>query len=215
MKILISVMFLLGLVLGPGYLIYSQFMSGSSLGEFEVPSMDTELPEAHGQHGSSTSISRGGPPLILELSPDMNPISIIVSVSYPRSRLVRSRQDYVATLTKGDEKIWSEKFYMRLEPSPGGRGPEGIVKRVATFDVKEEAKYTLHLIPRGRANRPIFDSKVEVRTNVMEPIPLIFLPGLGILVVAFLTFFICLWRHLKKSGGGSHIRMGRGTTTHR
>ena len=79
-----------GVILGPGYLGYCWFFSGSAAGEYPITV---------------------GKPLELELSPEMNPIRFNSVVEYLKRQTISTRRtDYRATLKEGNRELWTTTF---------------------------------------------------------------------------------------------------------
>ncbi len=83
MKSLAITLVLVGLITGPGYLIYSYHFSGSLLTESTVYSSDVIKFSSGAVQASSSSNAKWTLPVELLLTPEMNPISISTSIINP------------------------------------------------------------------------------------------------------------------------------------
>ena len=105
-----AVIFIVGIFVGPLYLVYCKYWNGSEVGDklvWDQTVQQLNLGDS-GQFRSSGDAKSHGP-LVVELSPDMNPLAVIVKAHYPppMSSFSESTQ-FDIELYKEKKKIWEE-----------------------------------------------------------------------------------------------------------
>ncbi len=147
-----------GLFLGPGYLTYCWFFSGSAAGEYPI------------------SV---GKPVELELSPKMNPVRFNSVVQYDRPHIVVGREEtnFRATLKREAHELWAATFGVRESSDRDERRHRGTGLRVGettvtnyssirTFSVETPGRYEF-VVTRGRQSDLHVNSiTLKVRKNV-------------------------------------------------
>ncbi len=173
---------LTGLALSLGYLIYCGLYSGETTDEYDVKLNEpTEIP----------------------LSPDLNPISIDVAVSYaiPKGKIPVDGAQYEGSFKNADQTLWSGQFGVTVRDRDSER-EERRRKRAASHRVENVRRVVLETVDVEREGGFIFlihevhppdieveSIKVSIRRNVERTnIPLVvvgftmFTAGLGGLI---------------------------------
>ena len=188
-----------GLILGPGYYVYGVFFSGSSGGRVAVFSQDIDKLKTGAVQHYSTSNSKWNTPIKLTVSPDMNPVSLILEVTYLRP-LVNTRKhrlDYSATLKDGTRSVWNESFSIRpstrkkVDTSPFIiTTPTGIYyKKLLTFKASETGQYLFDLQRNGISRTKVKKITLKVRQNVIQPRLYVVVMGVILSLMSVVLFF--------------------------
>jgi len=112
-------MLMLGLLLGPTYFIFCEYLSGEDGGSFTLSERATRwtLPD-----GTILHVARGQAfrPVTLKLDPDMNRISfrLTFEAAAGNSDAPQSTDQYQATLMQSDQPIFQRSLAVKL--APGG-----------------------------------------------------------------------------------------------
>ena len=190
MKTLIPILFIAGLLLGPGYYIYSKFFSGSPVGEYTVFSSDVKSLNLGGVQSATASNQKWNTPLELDLSPEMNPVLIKASFGYMQSTAVGKGQDYNVSLSRDGDEVWTRDLSVRRSSTSSKSGRTRLdtteTVEVMTFDVDEPGTYMLDVTPRGQDRMTIAGIRIEVRKNVLSPQPVLYVPGVIVLVISLI-----------------------------
>ena len=115
---------------------------------------------------------RGGappPPLVLELSPDMNPLRASLVVSYS-TRLAMTGAPLRATVTLADPSgatLWTKRLRLQ-EVGETGVGRTRQSMPVERFDVPAAGPHRLTLAFRDGRGASVDEARVTVRRNVTE-----------------------------------------------
>jgi len=183
------VVFLYGVVTGPAYLCYCEFLSGAGVGEFLLFDKDAEHSEL-GVGGVAREATRPvnqdwDTQVSIYLSPEMNPIGFnVVADKVQMSGLVQ----YSAELTLGDTRMWGKTFTFSGDRDSQGRHAHEHL-RLKIFRVSETGDYQFNF----RADRDNYDVRklrLKVRRNVTVASKGIYVPGIVILVgwILFILF---------------------------
>jgi hypothetical protein len=189
MKTLIPVLFIAGLLLGPGYYIYCKFFSGSSVGEYTILSHDVKSLDLGVVKSTTASNPKWNTPVELDLSPEMNPILIKASFGFMQSTSVGKGQEYSVSLSRDGDEVWTRDLSVRRSKAGttgSGRHHVETTKTVEimTFEVDEPGTYSLDMTPQGRDRMTIAGIKIDVRKNVLSPRPVLYVPGVIVLVLS-------------------------------
>ena len=139
---------LIGLVVGPGYLLYARLLTGEHL-------LTEPLVTARDDPAAEIAWPRA---MDVDLRPAMNPLAIRVRARHDATEGPRTDVLYVGTLSRGERTLWRSRFAFRP-------GAEQTV-RVATVEVPETGVYRLE-IQRLRGRRPALrEMSASLRRNV-------------------------------------------------
>jgi len=157
-----------GLLLGPGYLAYGWFLSGSTVGTHR-------LSTAH--------------PLTLRLSPEMNRIRFVVAATFMSHSQRDKTYDYHAVLARDAATIWEERFSVTRPSKTDDSSDKGFGIRIfpksaelmsplRTFSVDRagEFSFTVRPWPHPRP-QPGVRLHLHVRRNVLSPNLAMVIPG--------------------------------------
>lgn len=163
-----GLMFVIGLVTGPGYYFYCTWYSGKNAGEYAIQ------PERN-----------GFAPVALRLDPDMNPIAVAIS-----AHVSGSASDQLAwigmALDDGPTRLISGTANFSADKD-GTSVRHTVV--FGQFSVPRADRYTVHL--NGTMGETfgvrLTEARLQVRRNVREPHMKVVWWGVGILVASFLV----------------------------
>lgn len=174
--ILLALVALVGLVLGPGQLIYCVFLSGAAASEHEC------IPDQ---------------PLVIALSPDQNPIRFTATMEYVDPGVVIGSSDatsYTGILSHGETELWTETFGIEVRDDDKDSRKSGVrvllkstaysSANIRAFSVDVAGDYTF--VAKRTAKRDIrVDSiTLKVRENVrMTHVPTA-VAGFALLLIA-------------------------------
>ncbi|MEN7972581.1 MAG: hypothetical protein ABFR47_01975 [Verrucomicrobiota bacterium] len=194
------ILLLLGLIAGPGYYFYCASFSGSPLDRFTVFTQDVsslELGKVTVQ--SSGSNAKWNSPVTLELSPEMNPISVNAIIRYmtPASGGMK-RTRYTAELTNNAEKLWEESFSIsaKREKKDGStiKINSAMLPKATTpiklFSIEEPGQYTLNIEQKGEHDIAVAKLDMALRRNVIVPNMKIVMAGGAALLLAITGFIL-------------------------
>jgi len=175
---------MLGLLLGPGYFIFSTYLSGSPAQSYPMTERGTRwtLPD-----GSILRTARGQAyrPLEVELKPEMNRIrlSLVFEIASADSPAAAGGTDsYLATLMQQDQSI----LHRNVELPASERGSETI--RLGTIEVYYPGKYLFILEGPDAPKAPVSRVVLEVEQNVKTLFPPILVVGAMMLVVGIALY---------------------------
>ncbi|MCK4390436.1 MAG: hypothetical protein KAV83_09400 [Desulfobacterales bacterium] len=176
----------IGVLVGVSYTIYVTFISGTKLNEFTIIGGHgiTLGPVRIVKDGASDKTVEIGP---VRLCPDMNPVRLLLNLSYGRSLSGAVQAEYEAELLQGKERIWRKSGSVR-KGSSKKRGDVKVSKVIKTFDVHEDADYGIrfHLWQRSGT---VYSARLILKEQVVRIKPYIIivsgalaLAGLGLIV---------------------------------
>lgn len=184
MKVVGVILIATGLVLGPAYYIFSYFFSGgvvaSSPIEMERRSAASEKQSAR------AALLRISEPVVIWLSPKMNPLRLILRVRCHWDTLLIGpvHNHYRATLARGDAIIFEHAFQIAAAgPDPGSQVYREVL---TTIEIPTAEDYTFSLQETTQPEMTASDFQVEVRRHVRHP-------EMRIVVVGVLIFCIGLF----------------------
>lgn len=99
MKLIFTILLILGLLLGPGYFLYCNYFSGSLINQVNVFNQESE------------AYKKWSIPVALNLEPTMNPVSIVAKIKYNNQHGISTGQHhkkYNVTLKYGALEQWKE-----------------------------------------------------------------------------------------------------------
>ncbi len=201
MKTLIPILFIAGLLLGPGYFFYCQFFSGSSVGKYTVFTQDVKTLNLGVVQSTKTSKAKWKTPVKFDLSPDMNPILINASFSCRQYTSISKRQKYKASLSKDDDAIWTRDFSISPKRSRNSKKSRITGSKITQlveimkFNVDKAGTYTFNMKLEGRNHIAISAIKIDIRKNVWQARPVLYVPGVIVLVLSLL---LTVYYNIKK-----------------
>jgi hypothetical protein len=199
MKSISTILLLLGIIAAPGYFFYCSSFSGSSLDKITVFTQDvSSLKLGNMTMQSSGSNAKWNSPVTLELTPEMNPISVNAKIRYmkPASGGMK-RTRYTAELTKDEQKLWEESFSVSAKREKKDESTvkisSAMLPKVTTpiksFSVEESGQYTLHIEQKGEHDIAVAKLDMALRRNVIVPNMKIVMAG-GIALLLAITGLI-------------------------
>ena len=179
MKLISTILLLLGIIAAPGYYFYCSSFSGSSLDRITVFSQDvSSLKLGNVTMQSSGSNAKWNSPVILELTPEMNPISVNAKIRYmkPVSGGMK-RTGYRAEFTKDDQKVWEESFSVSAKKekkdqktiSIGDAMLPKMTIPIKSFSIQDSGRYSLSIKQKGDHDIAVANLDVDLRRNVIIP----------------------------------------------
>lgn len=196
MKITSVILLVLGLILGPGYLFYSHFFSGSSIEKFTIFSQDSERFKSGSLQASSPSKRKWNVPVILNLDPQMNPISIIATIKLqnPNRSLppVKFYLKYKIVLKHNDLEIWNEYYNVYPKPRKGSNGGGFTHKQIVlnTFSVNEPGKYSLDMKQILPSKTHVSYIDIDVRKKVVFANMKIMILGIVFILLSLIGYYL-------------------------
>lgn len=199
MKAISAILLLVGIVLAPGYYFYCAAFSGAALEQITVFTQDvSSLKLGNMTTQSSGSNAKWNSPVTLELTPEMNPISVSAKIRYmkPASRGMK-RTRYTAELTNDEGNLWEESFSVSAKRkkkdestvnSSSAMLPSATTP-IRSFSVEESGQYTLHVEQNGEHDIAVAKLEMALRRNVIVPNLKIVMAG-GIALVLAITGFV-------------------------
>lgn len=177
---LFLVLFLLGVVAGPGYLLYCTHFSGKAVAEHDLFSLDMAPISVEGVTGRGVKGENNPiPPIALSLAPEMNPIAFLVAGNYVPPFVGRRETRYRVRLSLGKTVLWEDTVRVqgnarskKEKPSLsdikiGRMGLDSFSFHVQTFSVPEGGVYDLTVTRTGEPELHVADMKAKIRRNVM------------------------------------------------
>ena len=183
-----------GLLMSVGYLIYSKYYSGQEVVRQTIFKQDV----SHSRLGPIKRISSSNPQWLdfspVELSSDMNPLSVIAHINYVSSKTGSSdyfayKNEYVTTLSYGNSKIWEESFSLSKDRTSSSESSGSISNAVesatiSTFSVQDSGAYSLNIRQTKNKGPAVKKIDISIRRNVSVANMLVV--GIGA-VIAFLS----------------------------
>ncbi|WP_173060645.1 hypothetical protein [Sulfurimicrobium lacus] len=170
----------IGLVLGPGYYVYSHFLSGKAVSTYPLPVKH----QAAGNHFD---------PVRIELSPDMGKVGLILRFQAEHGPVTTPtkmpRNSYRALLKSGNKTIFDQPF-MLTSTSLESEVLLNFHEAMPLFQANTSDAYLLEISQTGEAGMNLISADVQVRQGVVEPNNTLLMTGFGLLVagVAVLLF---------------------------
>ena len=176
------IIFLLGVISSPGYLIYCSHFSGSAVGEhklfsFEITPVAIDGITKRTLKGDDASID----PVSFHLDPSMNPVGISIAGNFIRPLHSSNRTKYNVKLSKDKTLIWEKPLFINSgnntrkkqkkksslsDVKIGKMGLDSFSLHVKSFSVPDQGNYKLFIQRIGLANLRVTDMKVKIRKNV-------------------------------------------------
>ncbi len=188
MKIVVFIALIIGLILGPGYLIYCTAFSGSPVKSYMAYDHDINQGQLRPVKRSEV---KWNPSESFTLDPSMNPIKITAEMKYlPVRVLTREKNDYNAKLINKGNVVWEKDFALVLRK---GKKQENNAKKIMnveivklkkknlnlkTFSIDQAGEYKLDFTLKKNSKIAVSNIKVIIKRNVK-------IPQKGILIVGF------------------------------
>ena len=194
------IVLLVGVLIGPAYLIWCVMWSGKSVGKFLVFEQDITAVEISAGGGTTgykqTGQAAWHTPITVALSPDMNPIRITAHASYPEPTTRRS-SEYELTLSRGDQVVWQEPFSVsssRDRDRDAGTISVGTShtrssESLGVLSIAEPGAHTID-VKAGTSDLDIAKLEIAVRCNVQQADKRLYIPGIVLAVVAVLGLLV-------------------------
>ena len=199
MKLISPILLLLGILAGPGYFLYCSVFSGSSLDRITVFTQDvSSLKLGNVTLKSSGSNAKWNSPATLELSPEMNPISMNAHIRYMKpSSGGMKRTEYRVELIKNKKTLWEEMFSVSASKEKKDKktihiGSAMLPKTtllIKSFSIEESGQYQLRIKQKGKSDIAVAQLDMVLRRNVIVPNMKIVIAG-GIALLLAITGFI-------------------------
>ena len=201
MKLISTILLLWGIIAAPGYYLYCSLFSGSSLERVTAFTQDvSSLGFGTMTIQSSGSNAKWNSPITLELTPEMNPISVTAHIRYmkPVSGAigVKKRTEYRAELTKGNQELWNERFSVSSKRE--NKDKKGIsigaamlpktTTPIKSFSIEKSGQYSLSIKQKGDRDIAVANLDVDLRRNVILPNMKIVISGGIALLLAIAGF---------------------------
>ncbi len=176
------VLLTVGLILGPGYFIYTRFYTGREI---------TELPlEFHPD-------TAGRPRAIanLDLLPVMGPLTLIVNFTAAHGSTLSPpntpRNHYRVRILLNGDTLLTRTFTLRakrVEATPA----EVFKQALPVLEIAAPGRYQLELVQEGASEMEIKQASVQVRTGVHHVNREAVATGIGLLVVGLAVILVAL-----------------------
>ncbi len=148
---------------------------------------------------SSGSNAKWNSPVTLELTPEMNPISVNAKIRYMKpvsGGMKRTR--YTAELTNNKKKLWEESFSVSAKREKKDESTSKIssamLPKVTTsiklFSIEESGQYTLNIEQKGEHDIAVAKLDMALRRNVIVPNMKIVMAGGIALILAIIGFIL-------------------------
>ncbi len=170
----------IGLVLGPGYYVYSHFLGGKVASTHPL----TVKPEAAGNRFD---------PVQLELNPAMGKIGLILRFQTEHGPVMAPtqmpRNPYRAILKSGSRTVFDQPF-MLSSTSLEHESLLNFSEAMPVFQADSSGLYQLEISQTGEAGMNLIGADMQVRQGVVEPDNTLLTAGFGLLAlgVAMLLF---------------------------
>ncbi|MCK4850163.1 MAG: hypothetical protein KAT11_02370 [Phycisphaerae bacterium] len=195
---ILAIVFVVGLLIGPGYLVYCYFFSGAEVGKYPVFEKDITRISVGGVESTSSGQTQWQTPITMRLSPEMNPIAINLTAKTVGSIRVASRLErarYAAEFRSADELIWTKDVWIsppdtskkdRKKFTIGSKLTfSSTSQRLQTFSVTEAGDYVLDIKEESNPNI-VASMMIKVRRNVVSAKKAIVIPGFVLCVGSLL-----------------------------
>ena len=165
-----AALLVIGLVLGPGYYVYSHFLSG------KVAS--THLLVKH------QAADNHFDPVPIELSPSMGKIGLILRFQTDHGPVMTPtqmpRNTYRAILKSGDRTVFDQPVEL-TSTSMEHVALLNFSEAMPVFRAATSGAYQLEISQTGEAGMNLISANVQVRTGVVEPDKTLMTAGFGLL----------------------------------
>ena len=169
----------IGLALGPGYYVYSHFLSGNVAATY--PLVKHQAADNHFD------------PVPIELSPDMGKIGLILRFQTDHGPVMTPtqmpRNSYRAVLKSGSRTVFDQPF-MLSSTSLEHEALLNFSEAMPVFKADSSAVHQLEISQTGEAGMNLISADMQVRQGVVESNSTVTTAGFGMLVagVAMLLF---------------------------
>lgn len=194
MKYLTIGLIVVGLLLGPAYLVYTNILSGSSMATHTVFEQDISHAGSRRNSVTFTGTGKWSEPVKVQLSPDMNPVRVNFSANHAPGPTNRATNQYVATLKDDSGVVWKTNFKLTTKSRDKDTISIGTTRttkgEVHTFEVDDAGNYELEIKPKSRPKIAVANLSVSIRRNVAIPNMAIAGSGFLILILGFGLIFV-------------------------
>lgn len=155
-------MLLLGLLLGPGYGVYTQFYSGENIGVYKIyPQENARL-----QHSDVSNQSNHS--FLITLDPSMNPVRLVAVYFYRKdfSISMNRRSDFLVSLSLNGDSLWTKAFSLSVNKESNQTGSRNASESIITFNVGEAGEYLLDVSAGDLQTVSLIGLRVVARKNV-------------------------------------------------
>jgi hypothetical protein len=188
-----SLLVMLGLLLGPGYYLFCEYLSGEPGPSFTLTERAARWTLSDGTILRFTR-GRGYKPVSVELTPDMNRIAFRLAFeAAPGEPGARKAEDeYRITLLQADQPIFERRLLVK--PSPGAR----TAVEAGRLEIFFPGTYDLLVEELGTPQVPLAKIEVQVRQRVETLFMPVMWIGIVLLVVGLaLTLEPFVRRHTR------------------
>lgn len=163
------VLLILGLLLGPGYYVYTRYFTGQVVATQALPLAGTRI--------EATNVA---------VRPDMNPIGLVLRFSAAHGQTINPpdtpRNAYRARLVDGERVVLDERFSLISSLVESAVALQ-FQQALPLFDAERAANYRLELSLDGDAQMQVSSVDVQVRAGMRAPDLRVVAAGLVLLVL--------------------------------
>lgn len=174
------VLLTVGLILGPGYFIYTRFYTGREI---------TELPLALQPISDQRARARAS----FDLLPEMGQVTLIINLTAAHGPTLSPpdtpHNRYLARIVLNGETVLTHAFTVRaiqVEATPA----EVFKQALPVLRNVAPGEYRLELIQEGQAEMEVRQASVQVRAGVKHINPAVLAIGLGLLVAGAVVILL-------------------------
>jgi len=174
-KITGIVLLILGLLLGPGYYVYTRFFSGDLIATQPLPV------DAAGQRFE---------PVLLRLVPDMQPVGLVLRFTVSHGPTIQPtytpRSDYRVRLLDGERAVLDHRFSLQ-SPEVESTPSRVFQHALPVLPVERPVSYRMELSAENEPQMQVHSADVQVRAHVREPDLKLVAAGVALAVIGFLV----------------------------
>lgn len=174
------ILLILGLLLGPGYYVYTRFFSGDVVAT-------QPLPLARDGAGERFE------PVLLSLAPEMQPIGLVLRFTVSHGPTIQPtytpRSDYRARLLDGERVILDQRFSLQ-SPEVESTPSRVFQHALPVLAIEHAGSYRLTVDAEGEPQMTVHSADVQVRANVREPDLQLVAVGAALVAVGLLAIFL-------------------------
>lgn len=201
MKATSIAVFLLGLVLCPGYLVYTTMFSGEELVELTLLDRDIKSTSIGGFTSTTSGGNSAKKQQSIHLSPDMNPIRLIAKADYVKTPNIHVTQysEFELYFSGSQAQLWKEKFTIsESEPSEDDKkkttinvgGHSSTNKSLKIIDIEKADTYSMKLQQLPEQEVKVSKLSIEIRKNVQLVKPAIYITGIAMLALGLIGIIV-------------------------
>lgn len=177
MKIIATLLFVIGLILAPTYWIYTKFYTGSQAALLTLDKTTGDNPAGN--------LWRSAP---FKLNTEMAPVGLILHVathSDPTTDDSKPPVDrYLVTLSKEGEA--AKPLGIMLKASNSANGNQQFKEHLLFMQVVQGDSYQIEVAPQAETQMQVDRMQLEIRQNLQEPNPHVVTSGIVVLVLGLL-----------------------------